>query len=184
MKTIWISTISFIAGAGTTYLYLKNKFEQQANEEVAEAREFYKKEMENFVTEVAATDVEEPVIEITEEEKVDYSKISANYTEEKPKKKGGRKKKTKINPGLIISSDEFIDLNGYDKKTIFYFNEDNVFTDDHYQVIEDAELIIGIDNLDSVALYEEGTMYVRCDDYSTDYEVILKEESYKDYAEE
>lgn len=196
MKTLWISTIGFSVGFGVSYLYYKNKFEKQTNEEVAAAREFYKKEKEDFVSELVATDVEVKKEEEVKEEKTEKADICINYNEiassyagdekeaDKPKKKStGRKKKKTTEPGLIISEDEFLEMNGYEKKTIYFFNNDNLFTDETYHVLEGVNLIIGEDNLDAVGLYEDKVLYVRSDAYSTDYEVILNEDPYIEYVE-
>lgn len=195
LRMIFSALIGVGIGVAGTYVYLNEKYNKRAQDEVAEARKHYEEAIKEFTVDISKGDVEDPK-PVEESVKVDYSTIANSYVapeeqsepvvEEqlKPKRKGGRKKKKVESDGLIISSDEFVELNGYDKKTLYYFSEDKVFCDTEYEVVEEGMTLIGEDNLDAVGLYEDGVLYVRSDAYGTDYEVILKDESYRDFMGE
>lgn len=201
LRMIFSALIGVGIGVAGTYVYLNEKYNKRAQDEVAEARKHYEEAIKEFTVDISKGDVEETdklAKEYYEADAVavkeayehileeNYISNDAEPVEEqpKPKRKGGRKKKKVESDGLIISSDEFVELNGYDKKTLYYFSEDKVFCDTEYEVVEEGMTLIGEDNLDAVGLYEDGVLYVRSDAYGTDYEVILKDESYRDFMGE
>ena len=87
---------------------------------------------------------------------------------------------------FIISIDEYTDMNGYDKQTYTYWAYDEVFTDE----TEDPDLnIVMYLGHDLVELWEEyspdhESLYIRNPQQKTDYEIIVREQSYADYMRE
>ena len=87
---------------------------------------------------------------------------------------------------FIISLDEYTEMNGYDKQTYTYWAYDEVFTDE----TEDPDLnIVMYLGHDLVDLWEEyspdhESLYIRNPQQKTDYEIIVREQSYADYMRE
>lgn len=84
---------------------------------------------------------------------------------------------------FCISPDEFIELDGREKVTLTYFEEDQVFMTDTEETYLNGLKDIGKSNLDQIANYPDGTLYVRNLDNGTDYEIIFEDGSYADYIE-
>ena len=85
---------------------------------------------------------------------------------------------------VIISSDEFLDDEEYDKETIYYYEEDEVFCDPEYEILPEAIDRIGKENLDNVGMFENNVLYVRNELFGKDYEVIFYEGAYSDIIED
>lgn len=87
---------------------------------------------------------------------------------------------------FIISIDEYTDLNGYDKQTFTYWAYDEVFTDEHEDPDLNIVMYIGHDLMDLWEEYspDHESLYIRNPQQKTDYEVIVREQSYADYMRE
>lgn len=189
--------ISFLIGAGigsgVTYILIRSNYEKIANEEIEEAREMYKEKLKEFVEDLEKGNVEtkEEVKEAEKtEEKIDYGKIieKLNYNEfsgaKAPVVQPVEDDKDEIDSERYsISVDEFVNDDEYDKMTLYYFEDDQVFTNFEYGVIEEGEELVGSDNLDDVEFVEEGVTYIRNEKYGVDYEVVLKTGSYAEHLE-
>jgi len=78
-----------------------------------------------------------------------------------------------------ITSEEYSDENvGYDKLSLFYYNEDDVVIDEEEIIQTDIDYTIGWDALKS--LDSQSVVWVRNDSISTDYEIVLVEGSYEE----
>lgn len=87
----------------------------------------------------------------------------------------------------IISVDEYTDLNGYDKQTYTYWAYDEVFTDvDTEEPDLNIVMYLGHDLMDLWEEYspDHESLYIRNDQQKTDYELIVREQSYADYMRE
>jgi hypothetical protein len=113
----------------------------------------------------------------------------------KPKEKGGLKvddqghvysKMASKGKPFIISIDEYTDMNGYDKQTYTYWAYDEVFTDETEE--PDLNIVMYLGH-DLVELWDEyspdhESLYIRNPQQKTDYEIIVREQSYADYMRE
>ena len=85
----------------------------------------------------------------------------------------------------IISPDEFgeYEEDGYENVSLTYY-ADKVLTDDHGDIVEDFDILIGLDALNHFGEYEEDSVFVRNDDMKIDYEILLDMRKYSDVCKE
>lgn len=192
-KGILISTAMFIGGVflgGTvTYHGMKNKFEEDIHKETEELRAYYEQKSRIHKPKKSETDTDKKTIEVkpssNKNDLEKYSKI-LNETKYNHEKKGSAETESPAEEDIMeeiytISPDDFIEMNGYDKVTLTYYSGDLTLADEFEEVVE-IEDTIGMDNLDYFGKYEEGTLYVRNEKVSTDYEVIMDGRSFGDIA--
>ena len=188
-----IFTVGAAIGAASTYFILKDKIEKQINEEVENAKSYYK-ELYSNKEETPSEEIEpeEKVLEFVEKEEVkekeepnyddiinklnynQYStKVPDQYGEPRPAKKP-----------YIISEDEYNTDVRQAKKIISYFEDDGVCLDnDTKEVLDNVAKDLGIDNLEMVN--EEGyeELYIRNEVTGIDYNIVSEPGSYEDYLE-
>lgn len=160
------SVIGFITGAlvGSivTYLLTKKKIQAQADMEIEEVRETFANFKRN--QEVVLTEHKIP-------ENRDLSRYSKVVKEPAPKDDPSPSDKP-----CLISMEEYVEDDEYDKETVIFYSEDGVLTDqfDHVLGVND---IIGEEALKHFGDEEEDIVYVRNNKFMTDYEVVLEHKS-------
>ena len=181
----------FIAGAGlgaiVSWQFLKNKYEQIANEEIASVKEAYNKkdnisadesEEDEFQEKYYEKTADGKLVETTlpsEEEVNEYKKIVSNYTSNENEKKGV----TDMPRGpYVIKPEEFGNMD-YDLVSLEYY-ADKVLVDEDDHPIQDIEYMVGEDSLEHFGEYEDDAVYVRNDLIKTDFEILLVESRYYD----
>ena len=207
-KTV-IGIISFAAGAAigsvATWMSVKNKYEQIAQEEIEEVREVYMNAIRK--TEEVDDEHEEPapineapkVAELksykdvmNESGYINYGNITEAEVEEMVKEKTKeiveecndilKKTEDKVNKNkpYVIHPDDFGD--DYNTITLVYYKDDVVTTYDTGEVLTDKEIedLIGEESLSHFGEYEEDSVIVRNDARKIDYEILRSEETYSD----
>ena len=177
----------FVAGAGlgafATWQFLKNKYEQIANDEIASVKEAYNKK-----NDISSAESHEKYYEKTddgkwvettlpsEEEVSEYKKIVSNYTSNENEEEKGV---TDMPRGpYVIKPEEFGNMD-YDLLSLEYYS-DKVLVDEDDHPIQDVEYMVGEDSLEHFGEYEEDAVYVRNDLIKTDFEILLVESRYYD----
>lgn len=194
-KSILMGAIIFagglVVGGVSTYFGMKDKFEKAIHEETEELRAYY--EQKNHTCKCKKTEATEDTEKKASEMKSSIDKNSLEkYTKLLNKTKYDQNRKGSVeteSPAeedtmeeiYTISPDDFIEMNGYDKVTLTYYSGDSTLTDEFEETVE-IEDTIGMDNLDYFGKYEDGTLYVRNEKVSTDYEVIMDGRSFGDIA--
>lgn len=180
MKGLFIFAAGLAVGAIAGACLVRNKALEDAKQEVEEVREYYRNK-HNEVKE------EEPEVEVEAPQDVDAVKeiVKENgYT-------NYNKPQTVIIPQYVMSPNddpyvidpsEFGEEPGYDTMTLTYF-ADGVLVDDVDDVIEEADVVVGLENLKVFEEFGATTVYVRNDIYRTDYEVIRDDWCYSDLKE-
>ena len=175
----------FIAGAGlgaiVSWQFLKNKYEQIANDEIASVKEAYNKkndissdesEEDEFQEKSADGKLVETAVP-SEEEVNEYKKIVSNYTSNENEEKGV----TNMPRGpYVIKPEEFGNMD-YDLVSLEYY-ADKVLVDEDDHPIQDVEYMVGEDSLEHFGEYEDDAVYVRNDLIKTDFEILLVESRY------
>lgn len=176
----------FIAGAGlgaiVSWQFLKNKYEQIANDEIASVKEAYNKkndissdesEEDEFQEKSADGKLVETALP-SEEEVNEYKKIVSNYTSNENEEEKGV---TNMPRGpYVIKPEEFGNMD-YDLVSLEYY-ADKVLVDEDDHPIQDVEYMVGEDSLEHFGEYEEDAVYVRNDLIKTDFEILLVESRY------
>lgn len=171
LKTIFAFSLGAAVGSVVTWRVLKPKYEQMAQKDVNDVKEYYKKLYSVNEPEEAIIVDKKEVAEATEiVEKLGYS----TFTKEK---KGVDVKDEKPLSPYVISPDEFDEI-GYETSSLTYY-ADGVLVDESDNVIEDVDGLIGLDSLETFGRYEDDSVFVRNDDIQTDFEILRDERCYK-----
>lgn len=186
-KGLCIFAAGALAGAAVAARVVREKYQQEAEEEIAEMRDYYRELRKNAKTPNEDTIVEENSEEEKEEnDKNEYDEIVKGYTnytqyndtETKENKKEEKEERTNYDP-FIIDVEEFGEDPTYDTATLTYY-KDKVLTDDLDDVIDYS--VAGEENL---KIFDEHpdckAIYVRDDIYMVDYEIIRDPYQYDEY---
>lgn len=148
-----------ICGCGATYIALKKKYEDLAQEEIESVKEVYKKKQ----------DVQEEV----------SNQVDANTAESIIKQSGYSPIRYNETKSIqVISPDEFGDNLDYDKIELTYYT-DGFLADDDNNIINDIRKIVD-DALDHFGDYEEDVVMVVNHDLQVYYEIVRDPRRYVD----
>lgn len=179
VKQVVIFAVGAGIGAVISWQVLKTKYARIAQEEIDSVKEVYLKKESKIKKILDDADDREEVVDekaVNECSKIvtDLGYVSTNTREER---KVEITLKDKPKP-YVISPDEFDELD-YDTETLTYY-ADKVLADDFDHPIEDVESLVGEESLTHFGEYEDDSVYVRNDQYKTDYEILLDIRTYKE----
>lgn len=186
-KGLCIFAAGALAGAAVAARAVRDKYQQEAKEEIAEIREYYR-ELRKENVEKYPVQNEEAESEKEENTKDEYDEIVKGYTnytqyndiETKENKKEEKEERTNYEP-FIIDVEEFGEDPTYDTATLTYY-KDKVLTNDLDDVIDYS--VAGEENL---KIFDEHpdckAIYVRDDIYMVDYEIIRDPYQYDEYED-
>lgn len=197
-KGLCIFAAGALAGAAVAARAIRDKYQQEAEEEIAEMRDYYRELRKNAKTPDEDKIVEEENIKEEKEEndKNEYDEIVKGYTnytqylskaaakyfdtETKENKKEEKEERTNYEP-FIIDVEEFGEDPTYDTATLTYY-KDKVLTNDLDDVIDYS--VAGEENL---KIFDEHpdckAIYVRDDIYMVDYEILRDPYQYDEYED-
>jgi hypothetical protein len=195
-KGLCVFAAGALAGAAVAARAIRDKYQQEAEEEIAEMRDYYRELRKNAKTPDEDKIVEEENIKEEKEEndKNEYDEIVKGYTnytqylskaaakyfdtETKENKKEEKEERTNYEP-FIIDVEEFGEDPTYDTATLTYY-KDKVLTNDLDDVIDYS--VAGEENL---KIFDEHpdckAIYVRDDIYMVDYEILRDPYQYDEY---
>ena len=189
MKGLLIFAAGLAVGAVAGAVIVKNKVLADAKAEVEEVREYYrsargKVNRENIeeteeVKEVEKKEYELKDIQVKDEPKTgltNYSQITKMYMSK------DEFQTPMYDDPFVIDPSEFGENPEYDTETLTYF-ADGVLVDDVDDVIEEPDIVVGLENLKIFDEFGATTVYVRNDIYKTDYEIIRDDWNYSDLKE-
>lgn len=184
-KGLCIFAAGALVGAAVAARVVRDKYQQEAEEEIAEMRDYYR-ELRKENVEKYPVQNEEAETEKEENTKDEYNKIVKDYTnytqyndtETKENKKEEKEERTNYEP-FIIDVEEFGEDPTYDTATLTYY-KDKVLTNDLDDVIDYS--VAGEENL---KIFDEHpdckAIYVRDDIYMVDYEILRDPYQYDEY---
>lgn len=195
-KGLCIFAAGALAGAAVAVRAVRDKYQQEAEEEIAEMRDYYRELRKNAKTPDEDKMIEEENKKEEKEEntKNEYDEIVKGYTnytqylskaaakyfdtETKENKKEEKEERTNYEP-FIIDAEEFGEDPSYDTTTLTYY-KDKVLTNDLDDVIDYS--VAGEENL---KIFDEHpdckAIYVRDDIYMVDYEILRDPYQYDEY---
>ena len=207
MKGLLIFAAGLAVGAVAGAVIVKNKVLADAKAEIEEVREYYResrgvKEVEEVKEKVEETIdriqdlIEEHVEEVKEVEKKEYElkdiqikdepnteKEHTNYSQiTKMYMSNDKHNQSMYDDPFVIDPSEFGENPEYDTETLTYF-ADGVLVDDVDDVIEEPDIVVGLENLKVFEEFGATSVYVRNDIYKTDYEIIRDDWNYSDLKE-
>ena len=181
MKGLLIFAAGLAVGAVAGAVIVKNKVLADAKAEIEEVREYYresrgqKDEHVEEVKEVEKKEYELKDIQIKDEH-TNYSQITKMYMSK------DEHQTPMYDDPFVIDPSEFGENPEYDTETLTYF-ADGVLVDDVDDVIEEPDIVVGLENLKVFEEFGATTVYVRNDIYKTDYEIIRDDWNYSDLKE-
>ena len=194
------TVLAFIVGAGVgaggAYIYTKKKYESLIESEVNSARETYQRlakeladkneeekkklfteyteKVENYISDIVSEENDLPTTNKPVEEHVNKEE-NIVVKEVKPDDISMKSTYVDSNAPYEIDASEYGSNEDYDLKTLTYYNND-IFTNDEEEVVDDVAVIIGQKLIDKLYTYEMNgiyTAYARNDTRRCDYEIIL-----------
>lgn len=188
MKGLLIFAAGLAVGAVAGAVIVKNKVLADAKAEIDEVREYYRESRGVKEVEEVKEKVEETIDRIqdlieehetepkTEKEHTNYNQIAKMYTSK------NEFQTPMYDDPFVIDPSEFGENPEYDTETLTYF-ADGVLVDDVDDVIEEPDIVVGLENLKIFEELGATTVYVRNDIYKTDYEIIRDDWNYSDLKE-
>ena len=187
MKGLLIFAAGLAVGAVAGAVIVKNKVLADAKAEVEEVRKYYREsrgvveevEEKEEVKEVEKKEYELKDIQVKDEPKTgltNYSQITKMYMSK------DEFQSPMYDDPFVIDPSEFGENPEYDTETLTYF-ADGVLVDDVDDVIEEPDIVVGLENLKIFDEFGATTVYVRNDIYKTDYEIIRDDWNYSDLKE-
>ena len=184
MKGLLIFAAGLAVGAVAGACLVRNKALEDAKQEVEEVREYYREsrgQKDEHVEEVKEVkEVEKKEYELKDiqikDEHTNYSQITKMYMSK------DEYQTPMYDDPFVIDPSEFGENPEYDTETLTYF-ADGVLVDDVDDVIEEPDIVVGLENLKVFEEFGATSVYVRNDIYKTDYEIIRDDWNYSDLKE-
>ena len=181
MKGFFIFAAGVVAGAVAGAYLVKDKVMADAKQEIEEVREYYKSKKESKNEE---TTVEQPVEEVKEEKEYEDIVVNSGYVNYNKPEQIAQHSVLEDEP-YSIDPEEFRDKEeeGWDTMTLTYF-ADGVLVDDVDEVIDQPDVVVGLDNLKIFEEFPDATcVYVRNETWRTDFEILRDDWKWSDLQE-
>lgn len=184
-KGLCIFGAGALAGAFVAARTVKERYQQEAEEEIAEMREYYRKAKKEATKVDPKEEVKEeefkPIEEVAKAEGIIKEKGYINYTsynDTEPIEDKKEETRTDYEP-FIIDPEEYGEDPHYDTTTVTYY-KDKVLADEIDEIIDYS--VVGEDNLKIFDEHPDCTaIYVRDDVYKVDYEILRDPCQYDEY---
>lgn len=181
MKGLFIFAAGVVAGAVAGAYLVKDKIMADAKQEIEEVREYYKSKKESKKEETVE---EQPVEEVKEEKEYKTIVENSGYVNYNKPEQVAQHSVLEDEP-YSIDPEEFGDKEeeGWDTMTLTYF-ADGVLTDDTDEIVEQPEVVVGLDNLKIFEEFPDATcVYVRNETWRTDFEILKDDWKWSDLQE-
>ena len=186
MKGLFIFAAGVVAGAVAGAYLVKDKIMADAKQEIEEVREYYKSKKESKKEETEEAPMDRTVESKCDEQEKEYKEIVVNsgyVNYNKPEQITQHSVLEDI--PYAIDPEEFGDKEeeGWDTTTLTYF-ADGVLVDDVDDVIEQPDVVVGLDNLRIFEEFPDATcVYVRNETWRTDFEILRDDWKWSDLQE-
>ena len=191
LSKVIIFTAGATVGSAVTYLLVKKRCEQKAQEEIDKVvDEFYNREItiEDVVTaaveegidvnfRVEPKETEEPVDEKEEYEDIVKGEKYVSYAQEKL---GEKEEKNEMKRPYVIPPEEYGECD-YATVSLWYW-ADGVITNDRNKIIKNVEELIGEDVESHFGEYEDDSVFIRNDAQEIDYEILRDERRFSEIS--
>lgn len=179
--------IAFVAGAAlgsfATWFFVKDKYEQRAQEDIDSVKERWSKKKQNTdkkLDDEQDNQVDEKEVEEYENviESSGYSKYSDISNKTVLRKAVAYKE---LERPYVIKPEEFGDLDDYELISLTHYS-DGVLADDGDEKMADYEIdeVVGADYAKHFGEYEDDSVFVRNDRLKCDYEILLDNRKYSE----
>lgn len=185
-KDAWFllgTTFGSAVGVGVTYIYLKDKFDKELNEEIMALKAHYVERDKELakLNEEKKKELEDKIYSVNDtNEFIDYATMYAGETREAAAVSYNEivENSEDISASVEIISDVEFDnpeFDSYRKVSIDYFEDGAAFETLSGEALDGFELIVGDDWKGAFGEYTPNVVYVRNHELKTDYEIIEQE---------
>lgn len=190
VKNFIIFAAGAAIGSAITWNFVKAKYEQIANEEIASVKDTYAKKLEEIrdheiEEELGEDDEDDFYEEDTDEEEFSEGDMENYYDAvreyEHNDYDNSAKNELEVDKPYVISPEEFGEFDNYEQISLTYY-DDGYLADDMDDLVEDVEDIIGWELLNHIGEYEEDAIHIRNDSLKTDYEILRVMDRYSDIS--
>lgn len=190
VKNFIIFAAGAAIGSAITWNFVKAKYEQIANEEIASVKDTYAKKLEEIrdheiEEELGEDDEDDFYEEDTDEEEFSEGDMENYYDAVREYEHNDYDNSTKneleVDKPYVISPEEFGEFDNYEQISLTYY-DDGYLADDMDDLVEDVEDIIGWELLNHIGEYEEDAIHIRNDSLKTDYEILRVMDRYSDIS--
>lgn len=201
IKELVIFTTGLLTGATAAYLYLNKKYDAMLDDEIEATREYLgmkttashpnsKEALNEAISDLVEGDRDHDIYDRDKIiEKLNYGAMFKDNGGQKDDDEEDEEQEeivmnqsvTKGSHAEIIASDLYYSDDEFDKKTITYYSESNVFISSTGTPISFEAMMEHIENPDFLHEFghdEDDVLFVRNPNESTDYEIILEEREY------
>lgn len=187
--TAFVSFLVGVAvGSAATWYGLKTKYQQYAEEEINEVREYYSSKLctssEGTVETISEEELEEDK-PATKSNRVEVKNISdrQNYSGYfKTEPEGISDDPNILEPRPVVVSPDDLDEYDYEWRDITVY-ADGVVCDDNDDKLDDIENVIGTDAIDHFEEYDEYAVYVRNDRLKLYFQISKDPQTYEEVLE-
>lgn len=183
LKNVFIFVAGAFAGTVVGARLVKKRYEEIANEEIEEIREYYKNKDQEIKEKEEQLEEREQVID-----KKEYVQIASAYVQHNEPVNEEMIDPDTIKPQIesdpyVIDPSEFGKEGYYGTETFTYF-ADGVLVDPDDEVVEDWEDIVGRHHIDIFNEFPDATsVYIRNDFDGIDYEILKDDWCWSDFEE-
>lgn len=182
-KDLCIFAAGALVGAAVAAKAVRERYHQEAEEEIAEMREYYREKEQKR----REAEENEAVVEVKEETESEYKEIVkekgyTNYTQYNDTESENNKIDDDVEDEwapCIIDVEEFGEDPSYDTATLTYF-KDGVLADEVDEVMDPK--MVGEENLKIFDEFGARAIYVRNEEHMIDFEIIRDEYPYSEYT--
>lgn len=182
MKGLFIFAAGVVAGAVAGAYLVKDKIMTDAKQEINEVREYYKSKKQENKEEEKQEMPEEKTVEVEEKE---YKELTKKYVDYNKVVEAPKNSPVVEDEPYTIDPEEFGEREdeGWDTMVLTYF-ADKVLIDDADEVVEQPEVVVGLDNLKIFDEFPDATcVYVRNEVWRTDFEILRDDWKWSDLQE-
>ena len=203
IKTAIAFLLGAAAGGAGAWYFLKEKYAEQSEQDIASAKEAFHNREEKLQAEITELkkqlppDIEEnvpPTVLVNEKtpdkdgDPVEYARGKYQMYNPAPIARDGAQPAPQPEPGpkadgieapYVISPEEFGEV-GYTQVSLTYY-ADGILADENGEIVDDIEEIVG-DALEHFGEYEDDSVYCRSDPKKCDYEILQDLRRYADVA--
>lgn len=200
-RDLLIKGVIFAAGAAVgsvvTWMLVKTKYEQIANEEIESVKEVFSQRKGITIKDVAEAAVKEGLdvdIELSEKERSieeirdmvqELGYKNEQVMKEKEKEKEDEEEEDEdmdYGKPYVIAPEESWEQD-YPTISLTYYEGDGVLTDDHDRLIKNVDELVGEDFASHFGEYEDDSVFIRNDKLKVYYEILRDYGSYSEIDE-
>lgn len=178
---VFMFTVGATIGSVVTWKLIEKKYKDMADEEIKSVIEVFNDRFKSIKNDESKKDEKTDDLNKDESNFVNYTALAKRYKNDSDDGKQNKTEKEegeKMSTPYVISPDEFGETD-YETQSLTYY-ADNVLTDEMDNIIENVDILVGVDSLNHFGDYEDDSVFVRNDDISTDFEILLDMRKYSD----